>query len=72
MDKVSPVGPESFAVLDKVLEQYPGIYIAIHNHGPGARYDKIADVANAIKGHHERIGACVDTGHYLRSCEGWL
>ena len=61
--------PESFPVLDKVLEQYPEIYIAIHNHGPGHRYDKISDVTKAIQGHHERIGACVDTGHYLRSGE---
>ena len=61
--------PESFAVLDKVLEQYPDIFIAIHNHGPGHRYDKITDVTKAIQGHHERIGACVDTGHYLRSGE---
>jgi len=61
--------PESFPVLDKVLEQYPDIFIAIHNHGPGHRYDKITDVTKAIQGHHERIGACVDTGHYLRSGE---
>src|SRR5205085_2397299 len=61
--------PESFAVLDKMLEQYPGIFIAIHNHGPGASYDKIADVTRAIQGRHDRIGACVDTGHYLRSGE---
>lgn len=61
--------PESFPVLDKVLEQYPDIFIAIHNHGPGHRYDKISDVSKAIQGHHERIGACVDTGHFLRSGE---
>ncbi len=61
--------PDSFAVLDRVLEQYPNIFIAIHNHGPGHRYDKITDVTKAIQGHHERIGACVDTGHYLRSGE---
>src|SRR5205823_903548 len=42
---------------------------AIHNHGPGARYDKISDVLNAIKGHHPSIGACADLGHYIRSGE---
>lgn len=63
--------PAGLRTLDKLLQQYHkhNIRIAIHNHGPGARYDKIASVANALKGHHERIGACVDTGHYLRSGE---
>ncbi len=63
--------PEAFPVLDKLLDEYKvhGIHIAIHNHGPGARYDKISSVEKAIKGHHDRIGACVDTGHYLRSGE---
>jgi sugar phosphate isomerase/epimerase len=59
---------KTFDLLDKLVEEY-GINIAIHNHGPGALYDKIDDVVNAIKDHHERIGACVDTGHYLRSKE---
>jgi len=29
--------------------------------------DKIADVNDMIKDRHPKIGACVDTGHYLRS-----
>lgn len=60
--------PESFDQLDRLVEEY-GVRIAIHNHGPGARYDKISDTLNAIKNHHEFIGACVDTGHYIRSNE---
>jgi inosose dehydratase len=60
--------PESFAILDRLVAQY-GINIAIHNHGPGARYDKLASVLAAVQGHHPRIGACVDTGHALRSAE---
>lgn len=58
----------TFKLLDKLVEEY-GIAIAIHNHGPGASYDKIDDVVNAVKDHHPKIGACVDTGHYLRSKE---
>jgi inosose dehydratase len=58
----------TFKLLDKLVEEY-AINIAIHNHGPGASYDKIDDVVNAVKDHHPRIGACVDTGHYLRSKE---
>ncbi len=59
---------DSFDSLDKLVEEY-GIRIAIHNHGPGARYNKVADVLNAINGHHKNIGACADLGHYIRSAE---
>jgi len=60
--------PESFNMLEKLVEEYK-INIAIHNHGPGARYDKLSSVLAAIQGRHPRIGACVDTGHALRSSE---
>lgn len=60
--------PDSFASLDALVAEF-GIRIAIHNHGPGHRYAKIADVAKAVKGHHPWIGACVDTGHFIRSGE---
>lgn len=59
---------DSFDSLDKLVAEYD-IRIAIHNHGPGARYDKIDDVLKAVKGHDERIGACADLGHYIRSAE---
>lgn len=59
---------EALPILDRLVQQYK-INIAIHNHGPGSRYDKIADVENALRDHHPRIGACVDTGHFLRSGE---
>jgi sugar phosphate isomerase/epimerase len=59
---------DAFESLDKLVEEYD-IRIAIHNHGPGARYDKVTDVLNAIKGHDDRIGACADLGHYIRSAE---
>jgi sugar phosphate isomerase/epimerase len=59
---------DAFDSLDKLVAEYD-IRIAIHNHGPGARYDKIADVLNAVKGRHKNIGACADLGHYIRSAE---
>ncbi len=59
---------DAFDSLDKLCEEYQ-IRIAIHNHGPGAQYDKISDVLTAIKGHHPLIGACADLGHYIRSAE---
>lgn len=59
---------DSFDSLDKLVAEY-NIRVAIHNHGPGARYDKLSDVLNAIRGRHELIGACADLGHYIRSNE---
>jgi sugar phosphate isomerase/epimerase len=58
----------TFDLLDKLVAEYD-VAIAIHNHGPGHRYDKIADVEHMVKDRHPKIGACVDTGHYLRSDE---
>src|SRR5688500_13523685 len=60
--------PDSFDSLERLVADFD-VRIAIHNHGPGHRYDKIADVAKAVEGRHKSIGACVDTGHFLRSGE---
>lgn len=60
--------PDSFDSLDKLCAEYD-LRIAIHNHGPGHRYNKIADVVNAVKGRHPHIGACVDCGHFIRTKE---
>lgn len=59
---------EAFDDLDKLCEEF-GIRIAIHNHGPGSSFDKIADVVAAVKDRHPNVGACVDTGHFIRSGE---
>jgi sugar phosphate isomerase/epimerase len=59
---------DTFDSLDKLCEEF-GIRIAIHNHGPGALYDTIDSVKQVCKGRHILIGACVDTGHFLRSKE---
>lgn len=59
---------DSFDSLDKLVAEYD-VRIAIHNHGPGHRYDKIADVLTAVKDRHPHIGACADLGHYIRSAE---
>jgi inosose dehydratase len=60
--------PESLDQLSELVEEFR-IKIAIHNHGPGSRYDKLADVQKALEGRPTRMGACVDTGHFLRSGE---
>jgi len=60
--------PESFASLDELVKEFD-IRVAIHNHGPKHRYNKVVDVLHAIEGRDERIGACADLGHYIRSGE---
>lgn len=60
--------PDAFESLDKLVAEFD-IRICIHNHGPDADYDTIDDVVQAVKDHDPRIGACVDTGHFIRSKE---
>jgi sugar phosphate isomerase/epimerase len=59
---------DSFESLAELTKEY-GIRIAIHNHGPGHKYGKLEQVQKAVEKWPEAIGACVDTGHVLRSGE---
>jgi hypothetical protein len=43
------------------------VRIAIHNHPPPTKYARPETVLNLIKGLDPRIGACADTGHWLRT-----
>lgn len=58
--------PDAFDSLDKLVAEFD-IRIAIHNHGPGSRYDQAHDVWKAVAGRDRRIGFCADLGHYIRS-----
>lgn len=60
--------PDSFGQLDELVKAFD-MRVAIHNHGPHHRYNKVVDVLRAIDKHDERIGACADLGHYIRSGE---
>lgn len=60
--------PDSFDSLDALVKEYD-IRIAIHNHGPSDRFNKVVDVLRAIEGRDVRIGACADLGHFIRSGE---
>lgn len=60
--------PDSFDSLNDLVKEYD-IRIAIHNHGPTHRYNKVVDVLRAVERYDERIGACADLGHYIRSGE---
>ena len=60
--------PDSFESLNKLVAEYD-VRVAIHNHGPKHRYNKVIDVLNAVEKYDVRIGACADLGHYIRSAE---
>jgi inosose dehydratase len=59
---------DTFSSLEKLVAEYD-LRIAIHNHGPGTLYDKLTDVTSALKDRDQRIGACVDCGHFIASGE---
>ena len=60
-------GPDqgALSLLNRLVPEY-GIDIAIHNHGPEARYETIEDVMAVLEA-QPHISACVDIGHFARS-----
>ncbi|MFO0691860.1 MAG: sugar phosphate isomerase/epimerase [Myxococcota bacterium] len=65
------ISPDDGALdaIDRLCRERPGIRVGIHNHGPWTRYDTIADVEASLAGRAPNFGACVDTGHFIRSGE---
>ena len=60
---------DSFESLAALTKEY-GIKIAIHNHGPDDKsYGRLEQVQKAVDKWPVEIGACVDTGHVLRTGE---
>jgi sugar phosphate isomerase/epimerase len=67
---------DSFDSLDKLCDEYK-IAIGIHPHGPvGRKGEEKLDpwysaeiILEAVKDHHELIGACLDTGHLIRAAQ---
>lgn len=64
---VSEPAPESLPLIEKICNEYR-INVALHNHPEGkSRYWHPREVLKACEGRGPRIGACGDTGHWLRS-----
>lgn len=57
---------DDFALLEKMVKEYR-INIAIHNHPPPTKYAQPEAVLANVKDLDERIGACADTGHWMRA-----
>jgi sugar phosphate isomerase/epimerase len=59
---------EAFDLIEKLCDEYE-INLAIHNHpvSPKSKYWKPENVLAVCEGRGPRIGACCDTGHWVRS-----
>ncbi len=63
---VSEPSFDEFDELEKLCEEFK-INLAIHNHPKASRYWNPDTVLKVCQGRSKRIGACADTGHWMRS-----
>jgi sugar phosphate isomerase/epimerase len=63
---VSEPKPEDVVKIDKLCEEF-GINLALHNHPKNSTYWNPDTVLKATEGCSKRVGACADTGHWMRS-----
>lgn len=57
---------EAFGMVDRLCREYR-INVAIHNHPKPSKYWHPDKVLEVCQGRSKWIGACVDTGHWMRS-----
>jgi len=58
---------DALGELDALCAANPSVRLAIHNHGPHLPWETIEEISNTLEGRHPSFGACVDTGHFIRS-----
>ncbi len=65
---ISEPPPEALDVIERCCDEYD-IRLAIHNHGPDQSpvYWRPEGVLEVCQGRSKRIGACPDTGYWIRS-----
>jgi sugar phosphate isomerase/epimerase len=57
---------DDFSLLEKMVKKY-NIRIAVHNHPEPSKYARPQTILEHIEGLDPRIGACADTGHWMRT-----
>ncbi len=57
---------DDYSLIEKLVKEYD-IKVAIHNHPQPSKYALPETVAEHVDGLDPRIGACADTGHWLRT-----
>jgi sugar phosphate isomerase/epimerase len=65
---ISEPPPESLDMIERFCDQYD-IKLAIHNHGPDQSpvYWRPEGILEVCQGRSHRIGACPDTGYWMRA-----
>lgn len=63
---VSEPNFDALDLIEKLTDEYQ-INVALHNHPEPSRYWNPETVLKACQGRSKRIGACADTGHWMRS-----
>ncbi len=65
---ISEPPPESLDVIERFCDEYR-INLALHNHGPKQSpvYWNPKNILEVCKGRSKRIGACPDTGYWMRA-----
>ena len=63
---VSEPPEDAFELIDKLCQEYK-IKVAIHNHPAPSHYWNPEKVLEVLHGRSKWIGACADTGHWMRS-----
>jgi len=63
---VTEPGYDDYSLIDKMVKKYR-INVAIHNHPTPSKYARPETVLYRVDGFDPRIGACADTGHWMRS-----
>jgi len=58
--------PEALDLIERLCKEYK-IKVAIHNHPKPSRYWHPDKVLEVCKGRSKWLGACADTGHWMRS-----
>jgi sugar phosphate isomerase/epimerase len=57
---------DDYSLIEKMAKEYR-INIAIHNHPTPSKYARPETVLFRVDGLDDRIGACADTGHWMRT-----
>jgi len=63
---VSEPPEKAFDMIETLCDEYK-INVAVHNHPKPSHYWNPDTVLKVCKGRSKRIGACADTGHWMRS-----
>lgn len=63
---VAEPDPKALDIVAQLCDEFQ-ISVAIHNHPRPARYGDYQAIVDACRGRTSRLGACADTGHWMRS-----